>query len=103
LEAQFDCADGSGEPLNLDGAHVVWKLDDYAGTRILTLDETTGLSIDVPLVSGGPPTGVVYLHALPEQTDLPPGFYRDELSVINKNGIHSTQVSGRIEFVARLA
>jgi hypothetical protein len=97
------CKDADGEPLDLTTATAAWVLNDYNGVNLLTLTIGDGIAL-VENVSGDLIIGECRIEVASSRTaGLMPGFYRDQLHVIDGNGRTFTQLRGRIEVLAALS
>lgn len=90
--------DASGNPLNLTGATIQWKLDSLDGTQnILTLDnaETGGITVITPSAA------TVLVNVLKTQSAaVAAGTYKDWLRVTLSDGTVFTEWTGIIRATA---
>jgi hypothetical protein len=100
------CLNTDGTPMDLIGADIEWIMNEIGlltETRILTLTSNDGIVAPAP-TSGDNPTGIAIIDVPALLTmDIPPGYYRDQLTVINRDLIQSTIWQGRIQVLARLS
>lgn len=98
-EIVWSCLDVNGQPLDLTGASIVWKLDTLQGQNILTQDLTSSISILQPS------TGGQCMLTLPSVVSgqIPPAYYQDQLRVTTATGVVTTQASGRVQCLAPLS
>lgn len=92
-EISGQLTDANGGKLDLTGATIAWKLDDFDGVKnILTLGVGSGITIVDP-----PSDGNILIATTPDSTkDLSSAVYRDELRVTLSDGTVTTQWAGAI-------
>ena len=86
------CTDSDGADLNPDTAD--WKLKTLDGTEILSLDVSSGISIDDNVCT-------ITVETI-SQNDVDPGVYRHRFKVVDSDGAISRQVHGQIRVVAEV-
>jgi hypothetical protein len=92
--------DALGNPFNLAGCGVAWRLEDAAGNVVLDLNLSNGVQIMGSAANGeilitvAPSVSATIPPSAPSAT--PPVVYRDQLRVIDAAGNPSTQWVGPI-------
>jgi hypothetical protein len=84
--------DEDGEPLDLQGATVKWRLAPSTGGTPVEFVSPTHIAIAAPTTSGIAVMTITPAH----QTSLVPGFYEHECRVEMPDGRILTQYAGRL-------
>jgi hypothetical protein len=93
---EVNCTDASGNPLDLTGAQIEWKLtrsSDKTVAALLTRDHGIVVASD----TNASPTACTVLLPAADTALLIAGYYQDRLRVTTFDGIVTTQSFGRID------